>query len=236
MRTRARVGLNARVLIFGFGPGKAQDLGEVAPAVCPYCHNEVFLHHVRSKKAVRLYFVPVVPYGTDDYLLCPICTRGLQLSGPQVTAAGSMQLTTQSWRAGHLDQPAYDARVHAFWVSVGVHPDGRQIVQPAPERPAGPPPGPPPRPTAPAPRPTSPGSPSRPAAARPPAPRPGPPPRPASAPAPAASPGGVDPTAMPLWLTQLDQIDQLHRDGILTDERYEEAKRRVLRPDPEPGS
>ena len=48
------------VLLFGFGPGKAEDLGEVAPIVCPNCHNEVFLHYVRSKKAVRLYFVPVV--------------------------------------------------------------------------------------------------------------------------------------------------------------------------------
>jgi hypothetical protein len=47
-------------VIFGFGPGHPEDLGEVAPCVCPNCHNQVFLHHVRSKKSVRLYFVPVV--------------------------------------------------------------------------------------------------------------------------------------------------------------------------------
>jgi hypothetical protein len=29
---------------------------------------------------VRLYFVPVVPYGTDNYLVCPVCSRGLQVS------------------------------------------------------------------------------------------------------------------------------------------------------------
>jgi len=40
------------VVIFGFGAGKQEDLGEVAPAVCPNCHNQVFLHHVRSKKSV----------------------------------------------------------------------------------------------------------------------------------------------------------------------------------------
>jgi hypothetical protein len=54
------------VLLFGFGPGKAEDLGEVAPIVCPNCHNEVLLHYVRSKKSVRLSFVSVVPYGTDE--------------------------------------------------------------------------------------------------------------------------------------------------------------------------
>jgi uncharacterized protein YbaR (Trm112 family) len=70
------------VLLFGFGPGKVKDLGEVAPVTCPNCHNNVFLHHLQSKKSVRLYFVPVVPYGTDEYLLCPICNRGLQLKPP----------------------------------------------------------------------------------------------------------------------------------------------------------
>ena len=45
------------VLLFGFGPGEAKDLGEVAPVTCPNCHNNVFLHHLQSKKAVRLYFV-----------------------------------------------------------------------------------------------------------------------------------------------------------------------------------
>jgi uncharacterized protein YbaR (Trm112 family) len=66
------------VVIFGFGPGHPEDQGEVAPCVCPNCHNQVFLHHVRSKKSVRLYFVPVVPYGTDDYLVCPVCSRAFR--------------------------------------------------------------------------------------------------------------------------------------------------------------
>ena len=51
------------VLIFGAGPGKPEDLGEVAPTICPNCHNEVFLHLIRSTKRVSLYFVPVMPYG-----------------------------------------------------------------------------------------------------------------------------------------------------------------------------
>ena len=49
------------VVIFGFGAGKQEDLGETVQTVCPNCNNQVALHHVRSKKSVRLYFVPVVP-------------------------------------------------------------------------------------------------------------------------------------------------------------------------------
>ena len=84
------------VVIFGFGAGSPEDQGEVAPCVCPNCHNQVFLHHVRSKKSVRLYFVPVMPYGTDDYLVCPVCSRGLQLSRAQLTRVRSMSAATAS--------------------------------------------------------------------------------------------------------------------------------------------
>ena len=117
------------MLIFGFGPGKAQDLGEVAPTVCPFCHNSVFLHFIRSKKSVRLYFVPVVPYGTDEYLLCPICTRGLQLSNEQSPSVGAMQGTTAAFRQGRLAEPDYLARVSQFWAAIGVNPGGEQVLQ-----------------------------------------------------------------------------------------------------------
>jgi putative oligomerization/nucleic acid binding protein len=116
------------VLIFGFGPGNPEDLGEVAPCVCPNCHNQVFLHHVRSKKSVRLYFVPVVPYGTDDYLVCPVCSRGLQVTGAQLRYLRSMSRATASFRAGRLTQARYTAQVERFWRQFGVNPAGQQLV------------------------------------------------------------------------------------------------------------
>jgi uncharacterized protein YbaR (Trm112 family) len=132
------------VVIFGFGPGKQEDLGEVAPAVCPNCHNQVFLHHVRSKKSVRLYFVPVVPYGTDDYLVCPICSRGLQVSPAQLPHLRPMSNATAAFRAGRLAEPQYLAQAGVFWRELGVNPAGQQLLAPTssgasvPARPASP--------------------------------------------------------------------------------------------------
>src|SRR5215470_2273281 len=103
------------VVIFGFVPGSPEDQGEVAPSGGPNCHNQVFLHHVRSKKSVRLYFVPVVPYGTDDYLVCPVCSRGLQVSNVQLRHVRSMSATTASFRAGRIPQDRYMAQVEGFW-------------------------------------------------------------------------------------------------------------------------
>lgn len=119
------------VVIFGFGPGSPEDQGEVAPCVCPNCHNQVFLHHVRSKKSVRLYFVPVVPYGTDDYLVCPVCSRGLQLSDAQLRHVRPMSSATASFRAGRLPQALYTGQVERFWRQLGVNPAGQQLLTPA---------------------------------------------------------------------------------------------------------
>jgi Short C-terminal domain/zinc-ribbon family len=119
------------MVIFGFGAGHPDDQGEVVPCVCPNCHNQVFLHHVRSKKSVSLYFVPVVPYGTDDYLVCPVCSRGLQLSSPQLRHVRPMSGATASFRAGRLTQAQYQAQVERFWRQLGVSPAGRPLVTPA---------------------------------------------------------------------------------------------------------
>jgi hypothetical protein len=91
----------------------------------------VFLHYVRSKKSVRLYFVPVVPYGTDNYLVCPVCSRGLQVSDAQLRHIRPMSSATASFRAGRLSQARYMAQAEQFWRQLGVNPAGQQLSTPA---------------------------------------------------------------------------------------------------------
>jgi uncharacterized protein YbaR (Trm112 family) len=192
------------VVIFGFGPGKPEDLGEVAPSVCPNCHNQVFLHHVRSKKRVSLYFVPVVPYGTDEYLVCPVCSRGLQIGDAQRPHIRSMSSATASFRAGRLAEAPYMAQVERFWRQLGLNPAGQQLVAPA--------------------------SPGASAPARPPTPvqqtAPArPPPVQQAAPAQPAPAAADDETS---WISQLRKLAELHDQGVLSDAHYEAAKRRIL--------
>ena len=200
--------LNDRMVIFGFGRDQSDDQGEVAPGVCPNCHNQVFLHHVRSKKHVSLYFVPVVPYGTEDYLVCPVCSRGLQLSSSQLPYVRSMSGATASFRRRRLPEAQYLAQVERFWRQLG--------VGLAPPRPGAPPPA-PPVPAAPpgAPPPSAPAAPAGPAPGRP-------------APPPAATAGDEA-----SWVAQLHKLAQLHDQGVLSDEQYEAAKRRMLEQKPQ---
>ena len=193
------------VVIFGFGPGKQEDLGEAVQIVCPNCNNQVMLHHVRSKKTVRLYFVPVVPYGTDDYLVCPVCSRGMQLSQAQVPHVASVKRATAAFRAGRLSESDYAAQADRFWRAMGVHVTG----QPVAGSPAG----------APAPPPAAPA-----AAPAPPPATPAPTP-PATSAAAQPPPAADDETS---WMAQLQKLAKLHEEGVLSDAHYESAKRRIL--------
>lgn len=185
------------VLIFGWGQSEARDLGEVAPALCPNCHNVVGLHHVRTKKSVSLYFVPIAPYGGDEYLLCPICRHGLQLTAAQKPQVVEMTHATAAFRHGVMAQDAYARRVTGFWAQIGyasyapsasgAPPAVPGAGQPAQQGTAAPP--------------VAIGSPGR---------------------SLSAAPAGRSTT------DQLDDLARLHADGVLTDDEYHAAVKRIL--------
>jgi uncharacterized protein YbaR (Trm112 family) len=195
------------VLIFGWGAGEAQDLGEVVPVTCPNCHNDVFLHHVRSEKRVSLYFVPIAPYGSNEYLACPICRQGLQLEPGQRPAVDQMRAATASFRRGNVPQPFYLDTVQRFWASLGIGPAAAQLVRPPATIP-----------------------PPRPASAAPYLHGPAPEPR-AVAPSGHPTPSQASPSdgaAAPSLAEQLRGLATLHATGVLTDDEFDAAKRRLL--------
>jgi hypothetical protein len=90
------------MVIFGWGGGKLKDRGAVWPAVCPNCHNQVLFHYTTVNKSFRLYFVPIIPYGTKHYLMCPICSKGRELSGQGVLLVKQAQELLARTRVGEL--------------------------------------------------------------------------------------------------------------------------------------
>jgi hypothetical protein len=120
------------VLIVGWGGGNTQDLGEVAPTVCPNCHNSVFLHYIRSQKQFSVYFVPIAQYGGNAYLACPICKMALPIQGEQLGAVESMRASTQRFRRGVDSEGVYRVAVGRFWAALGVAPSGAQVLRPPP--------------------------------------------------------------------------------------------------------
>jgi hypothetical protein len=175
------------VVIFGWGGGNTKDLGEIAPATCPRCHNQVVLHHVRSDKQFSLYFVPISSYGGSEYLLCPVCQHGIQVQEAHRQAVTAMGSATRLYRRGGLPAETYQGQVARFWTQLGVDPTGSQVLHPAPSMPP-------------------------PAAAGPAA---------ASTVAPGASGSGS-------LADQVARLAELRAEGILTDEEFSAAKRKLI--------
>lgn len=107
------------VVVFGWGAGETRDHGEVVEVRCPTCHNDVYLHAIRSSKEFSLYFIPLVPYGSNEALACPICRHGLQTGTQHAGAVRAMISSTSLWRTGGITTDDYRARVEWFWNAMG---------------------------------------------------------------------------------------------------------------------
>jgi hypothetical protein len=68
------------VIIFGWGGGKVKNHGPALPQACGSCGHEGFLHYFTVTKWFRLYFIPIIPYSTEHFLACPVCTSGSELT------------------------------------------------------------------------------------------------------------------------------------------------------------
>ena len=170
------------VVIFGWGGGNTKDLGEIAPATCPRCRNQVVLHHVRSDKQFSLYFVPITSYGGSEYLLCPICQHGIQVVPANRQAVTAMGSATRLYRRGGLPAETYQGQVARFWAQIGVDGSGSQVMQAAPSMP----------------------------------------------PPVEAGPAAAPPPGSPSLADQVAQLAELRAQGVLTEEEFAAAKRRLL--------
>ena len=67
------------MLIIGWGNRKTKDFGAVFPTTCTNCNNEIEYHLVRARDWVDLFFIPIFPYQSEWFLLCPTCENGIKI-------------------------------------------------------------------------------------------------------------------------------------------------------------
>lgn len=94
-------------VIFGWGKKSVNNFGAAVPAICPNCHNDGFLNLLHKKTWFSLFFIPVLPYDSNYYLLCEICSAGLELYGADVNKAKQMNAVTRSFIDGSIDKDRY---------------------------------------------------------------------------------------------------------------------------------
>jgi hypothetical protein len=128
------------MIIFGIGGGRRKDRGAALAMLCPNCHNQTFYRYTTVTKWFSLFFIPLIPYSTKHYLVCPVCTRAVLLDGPLKANAPRLVELTSELQAGSITQEVYASQVRELGGDPGATPPG--LTPPAP--PAGslpPPPG-----------------------------------------------------------------------------------------------
>lgn len=65
--------------VFGWGRQTRKNFGIVSKLKCDHCGNDDYWKLLRLTEWFTLFFIPVIPYSSEKYLLCPICEYGIKL-------------------------------------------------------------------------------------------------------------------------------------------------------------
>lgn len=95
------------MIIFGWGHQTEKKYGPTLPLTCPNCNNRVFLLLVHLRVWFTLFFIPVIPYESRYYLLCEICSQGIELKGSQIDKAKQLNQSTASFLNHEITQEQY---------------------------------------------------------------------------------------------------------------------------------
>ena len=98
------------MIFVGWGNRKTKDFGEILPSTCPICNNKISYHLVRARDWADLFFIPIFPYQSGWFLLCPICDNGMELeSKKDINLAREL-----SEHAVNLSEKDYGKKIEEF--------------------------------------------------------------------------------------------------------------------------
>lgn len=83
--------------IFGWGRTTIKQLGKVLPVKCTNCNNVQYWNLVRKRTWFTLFFIPVIPYSNQTYLICPICSSGITLNNLMAKEAENLVAVTDRY-------------------------------------------------------------------------------------------------------------------------------------------
>jgi zinc-ribbon family len=96
------------MIIFGWGGGKPKDLGPALPNKCARCGREEFARYFTVTKWFSLFFIPLIPYSTKHFLVCPTCTNARELTTRETQArAEQLVALTARYTSGAIDEQTY---------------------------------------------------------------------------------------------------------------------------------
>ena len=104
-----------RMIVFGWGRRTRKDNGPAVLVTCSRCSNPAAYRWISTKTWFSLFFVPLIPYSSKHFLVCPICSNSRVLSAQDVQHVTALIPHTAQALAGEGDPDAYVRETAAFW-------------------------------------------------------------------------------------------------------------------------
>ncbi len=73
----------AQIILFGWGHISKKKKSEKPIKICEHCHLN-YLYLTRVTRWFTLFFIPIIPYKSNHYLLCPNCEFGYEIDEENV--------------------------------------------------------------------------------------------------------------------------------------------------------
>ncbi len=102
------------MIIFGWGHRTQKDYGNTYPIHCSHCNNTRYFRLVRVMVWFELFFVPVLPYKINHYLLCPICLAGIDLEDKKLDYAKELNEITLKYLDKQMTEKQYNDKLDIY--------------------------------------------------------------------------------------------------------------------------
>lgn len=100
--------------MFGWGHQMRKDFGMVTKLNCTHCNNDEYWHLLKSTNWFTLFFIPVIPYSSEKFLICPVCQYGITLDDKKFEELKPIAETNQLLIEGKITGVEYANRIRAI--------------------------------------------------------------------------------------------------------------------------
>jgi hypothetical protein len=100
--------------IFGWGRQLRKNFGAVLSLKCSHCNNESFWNLFRVSTWFTLFFIPVIPYSIEKYLLCPVCQYGIELDNDKFKKFKEIADINKDLASGLISQAEHNVKVEGL--------------------------------------------------------------------------------------------------------------------------
>lgn len=102
------------MLFFGWSKTTTKHFGHTVAVHCPNCGNEMWMSLYRHRKWFTLFFIPLIPFRSEHFLLCSVCSHSVLLTGERIGQARQLNEWTKGYLEGAIDEPAYQCKAEKF--------------------------------------------------------------------------------------------------------------------------